>query len=467
MEKDSNSPNTTNSLKLKNEIEVVLITSLPEEYVIANNRVSIPGNFDPEKLRKLVQKLLNIREGENANKNFIFFIDDLLLDSNLNSFLTNNNFDMKKISETGLQITYSFEVEHPELINTIKEDEWIRKISLRNNQKFDTSALEYYCVGLFNSEVTIYNPKFEKVLKITDANKDENYCELLHDLVFFSASDSLNENTLIKASRNEDYAFQIFNVDLSKMSSGLTYVGQKMDSEYVNTLGLNPVDFSYFAAGDTNGTIKIYKLNNEEAVSATAEASSTVNKKKKRKIEANFLKAEAEIENCHNNNEVKILKWINNQQILSAGDDFLIKLWNIHTKTNYSIFNTNYKITTALCPILPGNDKFLSGHEDGTLRLWDLRANNNTSANKLNFSNAHNNYISDIVTNPDSHIYANNFASVGYDGFLKVWDFRSTKKALFEIKTDSEKNYAAVYNSAQYLLTGGDNSTVNVYQNKI
>ena len=72
MEKDSNSPNTTNSLKLKNEIEVVLITSLPEEYVIANNRVSIPGNFDPEKLRKLVQKLLNIREGENANKNFIF-----------------------------------------------------------------------------------------------------------------------------------------------------------------------------------------------------------------------------------------------------------------------------------------------------------------------------------------------------------------------------------------------------------
>lgn len=468
MQKDLDTRNlesniNSSNFQLKNEIEVVLVTSLPEEYVISNNRLSIPANFDTEKLRKLVEKLLNIKvdlpESGSKKNNFIFFIDDILLDQNLNSFLTNYNFDLKKISETGLTITYSFEISQPNLINTIKEDEWIRKISLRKSQKYLASSSEFYCVGLFNSEVSFYNPKFEKVLKIVDSNKQDNYCELLHDLLFFSNNDSLNENILIKASRNEDYLFHIFNVNLSNMSYNLNFVGEKSDYEYVNTLGLNPVDFSYFAAGDTNGSIKIYKLSEN-----TEEPSKENSRKKKRKIEANYLHSESEIENCHNNTEVKILKWINNQQILSTGDDFMIKLWNINTKTNYSQFNTNYKLTTALCPVLPGSDKFLSGHEDGSIRLWDMRANNSHNAVKTIFQNAHQNYVAEIVANPDTEIYSNNFASVGYDGHLRVWDFRSTKKALFDIKTDSEKNYSAAYNSKSYLMTGGDNSTVNVYQ---
>ena len=67
MEKDLNITN------LKNEIEVTLTTLLPEEFQIANNRLSIPGNYDTEKLRKLLKKLLKINDNENdkSNKNFI------------------------------------------------------------------------------------------------------------------------------------------------------------------------------------------------------------------------------------------------------------------------------------------------------------------------------------------------------------------------------------------------------------
>ena len=368
---------------------------------------------------------------------------------------------MKKISETGLEIVYAFETEEPQLINTIKEDEWVRKISLRLNQKYDTSNLEYYCVGLFNSEVTFYNKSFEKVLKIEDPKKDESYCELLHDVLFFTNSDRLSDNVLIKSSRNEDFAFQVYSVDLEKMSSNLVFIGEKSGYEYTNSITLNPVDFNYFASGDTNGTIKIFKLTEN-----LNEVVAPVKKQKKRKTDAQTLQHETQIENCHGNNEVRILKWINNQQILSSGDDFFVKLWNVGTRTNYSVFNTNYKLTTAICPILPGNDKFLSGHDDGSIRLWDIRANNSTatSQNRVVFQNAHSNYVSDITINPDSSMNANNFTSVAYDGLVKLWDMRSNKKALYEIKTDSEKNYSSVYNSSNYLLTGGDNSTVNIYE---
>jgi WD40 repeat protein len=444
---------------LKNEIEVTLTTTLPAEFKISNNRISIPSNYDTEKLRKLVKKLLKINED---GKNFIFFINDLLIDNTINSFLTNNNFDLKKISETGLEIAYSFEANEPQLINTIKEDEWIRKIAIRLNQKYDVTEKNYYCVGLFNSEISFYNNNFEKVLKIEDSKKDESSCELLYDVLFFSRTDKLSDNTLIKSSRNDDYNFQIYQVDFEKMSSNLVFVGDRTDYEYVNTLALNPVNFNYFATGDSNGTIKIYNL--EETSQSEIES----NKKKKRKTEAQTIKTENIIDECHGTNEVKIIKWINNQQILSSGDDFIVKLWNIQTKSNYSVFNTNYKMTTAICPILPGNDKFLTGHEDGSIRLWDIRVNNSLtlSSNKIIFQDAHKNYISDICINPDSANFSHNFTSVGYDKLLKIWDIRSTKKALYEIQTDSEKNYSAVYNSREYLMTGGDNSTINVYQNK-
>ena len=38
----------SNNLNLKNEIEVILKTTLTEEFQIANNRMSVPLNYDNE-----------------------------------------------------------------------------------------------------------------------------------------------------------------------------------------------------------------------------------------------------------------------------------------------------------------------------------------------------------------------------------------------------------------------------------
>jgi hypothetical protein len=461
MEKDLNATNTI----IKNEIQVILRTTLPQEYLITNNIITVPSNYDSEKLNKLVEKLLRSKN----DKKFSFFIENISLDTDLNSFLQNNSreINLKKISETGLEIFYQFELEEPKLVNTIKEDEWIRKIHLRLNQKFDTSNLEYFSVALFNSEITIYNKNFEKILKIEDLNKEENYCELLHDVLFFrpsySQSDSTDSNILIRASRNEYYNFEIFSVDLNRSSYKKIYINRKNNSEYFNSLALNPVDFSYFVAGDTEGNLKIFKI-----PESFEEPNITLSKtKKKRKTEINELEYETVIENCHSGNEVKIVKWINNKQMITSGDDFVVKLWNIHTKTNFASFNTNYKLTTCIVTTGNENEKFLTGHEDGTVKLWDSRVNNSSNQSKIISWNAHTNYVSDLSCNPNKDFYSNNFASVGYDGNLKIWDVRQNKNFVYEIRTDSEKNYSVGYNSSDYLMTGGDSSTLNIFENKL
>ena len=472
MEKDSN----TNSI-IKNEIQIILKTTLPEEYAIANNSFTVPSSYDSEKLSVLVKKLIK----QKNEKKFSFFIENISLDSDINLFLQNNNreINLKKISETGLEIYYQFELEEPKLINTIKEDEWIRKISSRLNQKFDNSNLEFFCVGLFNSEITIYNKKFEKILKIEDLNKEENYCELLHDVLFFrptySQSDNNDSNTgiLIRCSRNEENNFEIFSVDLNRSSYNKIYVNRKHNSEYVNCLSLNPVDFSYFVAGDTDGNLKIFKIPEKSEIDTenlTIPNNSKSRQQKKRKTEYNFLEHETVLENCHGVNEIKIVKWINNRQIITAGDDFTVKLWNIGTKSNFASYNTNYKITTCMSTIGTENDKFLTGHEDGTVKLWDTRIGSSSTSsqgNKVISWNAHTNYVADISTNPNTDFYTNNFATTGYDGNLKIWDVRQNKNFVYEIRTDSEKNYAVAYNSSDYLMTGGDSSTLNIFENKL
>jgi ribosome biogenesis protein YTM1 len=419
------------ALKEQNTIEVVFKTNLPSDYVLVNTQYEISKKMDTVQLNKLLKKIINT----NITKDFIFFIDDKLLDTTIEQILQSNP-ELLKLSEKSIEIQYSFRVEEPKLANTIKEDEWIRKIAVKRSQGV---KLDYYCVGLFNSEISIYNPKHEKVLTIDEVKDKESCCELLHDLLFFKHE---NENILIKCSQNEEENIKVYSIDLAKMTCIQTYSLPKRNTEYINCLSLNPVSFNFFTAGGSDGNISILKINE------TSEKKTV----KKRRTEYQNLEAQSVLENCHN--EVKNVLWLNNQQLLSSGDDFIVKLWNISTKTNYSSFIMNYKLCTSLVNII-STETFLTGQDDGRIRLWDIRQNKPT----VSFI-GHKYLVSDVAVLPES---INNFISTGYDGTVKLWDTRSTKKSLYDIKTDSEKNYTVTCNTADYAITGGDNSTVNIY----
>jgi hypothetical protein len=67
----------------------------------------------------------------------------------------------------------------------------------------------------------MYNPKFEKVLKIEDDNfhiKESKYSELLDDVLFFTYVDSMSQIRFIKATRNKEALFSIYFLDILKVS---------------------------------------------------------------------------------------------------------------------------------------------------------------------------------------------------------------------------------------------------------
>jgi len=435
----------------KREAVIVFKTNLPEQYRIDSTNLTIPITYTKENLNKLLKKLFEKERKSHENKNFEFYINNQILDTELITFLTNNEKDIT--SEQVLEIYYFFELSEPELINTVKEDEWIRKIvCLTSEDSLINNNPTKYCVGLFNSEVSFYDPTFKKMMTVNNQTTDitENVMEMLNDILFVKSN---SKTFLAIASRSEEENVGIYDINTkSGASKKISFVG-KIDNEYINCLSSNPVDLNCFCAGDTTGSLRIYKfLKNNEEVESTKP-------NKKQKTEVSRLNHVTEINRAHTS-EIKLTKWINNMQIITSGDDFSIKVWNTSTNANFCNFNSSYKVATSFASF-NNTEGILAGYDDGKIRTWDIRAPN--QANNLQFS-GHKNKVSEIQVNP---LMQQMFVSTGFDKMVKVWDLRS-KKPLYEIKCEEgEKNFGLAFNSGKYFMVGGDNSAVRIYDTGI
>jgi U3 small nucleolar RNA-associated protein 15 len=77
-------------------------------------------------------------------------------------------------------------------------------------------------------------------------------------------------------------------------------------------------------------------------------------------------------EETHQRLQVSCVKWLGLTNVVSAGDDNTVKLWDITVKASVQTFtgHTDYARTLN---IVPGTNLILSGSLDGTAKLWDPR----------------------------------------------------------------------------------------------
>jgi len=304
-------------------------------------------------------------------------------------------------------------------------------------------VLGKYCVGLFNSEVTFYNEKFEKILEMKHEKSEDDTVDLLNDLLFFKIE---NHNYLITSSRFEAEKLKIYSIDFKSSKTEQILKAMKASDEYISSLSLNILSPQFFAGGDTDGNILVYKIGDDYL---TTDSKPTKRKKK----DYGFLSPMNRIEKCHE--QVKCIKWMNTNQIASCGNDYNIKVFNINTNSHYCVLTSQFSVPNV---ITSSNDYLFSGHEDGKVRLWDLRSPGKPS---LVF-NAHDSCVSDIKISPLSNQL---FSSISYDKSIKFFDLRASKP-LWKLNADCDKNFALEFNSSNYLLTGGESSNVNIYEIK-
>ena len=437
---------------MKKEIELKFETDLPgEEYKLENNVFQLPLISTPEKLNQLLNKLLSF----DPPKKFSFLINNTKLTTSLEEYINSNLLT----TEQAVTIYFILEMNQPEKSNTIKEDEWIRCIENLQKMKYNPKKSEDYCVGLFNGEISFYsgetNSKIYSLKENSPVNEDTLI--MLNDIKFFRINENEN-HILLKVCKNSNNIYDIFNIDIKNQSNTLLYSEEKADNEYYNNIALNPFNYNMFSLSGTEndtGVLKVFKLPENMDLNETKNKSS----KKKRKIESSILKPELTFDNLHKNlcsNSI----FLDNEYIVTGGDDYTLNIYNIIKKNLFMTYNTNYKNVSSMIRVT--NKSFLVGYIDGTIKYYDV--NNNKAVNIFKDPNSIYGYISDISMSNDKDNHPTTFVTSSYDSNLRLWDIRGGRLPLYKINTEeTEKNYAAKFSGKNNILSGGDGSSINIF----
>ena len=436
---------------MKKEIELKFETDLPgDEYKLENNVFQLPLISTPEKLNQLLNKLLSL----DPPKKFIFLIENTQLTSSLEEYINSNLLT----TEQAITVYYILDINEPKKTNTIKEDEWIRCIENLQEMKYNPKKPENYCVGLFNGEISFYSgASNNKIYTLKDnSSVDEDTLIMLNDMKFFRLNNEKENHILIKVCKNSNNIYDIYNIDINNQTNNLIYSEEKKDNEYFNGISLNPFNYNIFALSGTEnnkGVVKIFKI------SENLEYNESKNNKKKKKMEANILKSEIIFEKSHNNICTNSI-FLDNEYIVTGGDDYSLNVYNIINKNLFKVYNTNYKNVSSMIRVT--NKTFLVGYIDGTVKYYDL--NSNKAVNIFRDPKSSYGYISDISMSNDKDNHPMTFVTSSYDSNLRLWDIRGGKLPLYKINTDeTEKNYAAKFNGDNNIVSGGDGSSINIF----
>ena len=441
---------------LKKEIEIKFVSDLSKEYQINQNVFHLPLTMNVNKLNELINKLLNL----SPNKIFSFFIGDIKLLGSLNDFVNENNIT----TEQQIEIYYMFEIPEPEKSNTIKEDEWIKKISILNEMNYNPSKHNEYIVGLFNGEVSFYNGNNNnKIYSLKNCNNvDEDALALLTDIKYFKRKESENK-ILIRTLRNSLNTFEIYDIDSLKQNQTLLFSNEKINDEYFNCIDINPLNYNIFAMGgtmDNKGIIQIFNLPENLSLNETKKTPN----KKKRKINSTILNPTYTFNEVHYS-QCNHITFLDGEYLITGGDDYNINIYNIITNNLFMTLNTFYKDISSICKV--SNKTFLIGYQDGTIKFYDIN-DSNLNKNKASLifkdNEAYCGFISDISLCNDKENHPNTFVTSNYDSNIKVWDIRGGKLPLYKVNTgETEKNFSVLFNGIDTIISGGDGSLINIY----
>lgn len=172
------------------------------------------------------------------------------------------------------------------------------------------------------------------------------------------------------------------------------------------------------------------------------------------------------------NSKVTAALWSSSAVGISSGWDGSVRSWDV-TQGNCITHKTSDKVILCADKLQDSSHELVvTGHMDRSAGLWDLRTS--TTNISSSFHNAHSGPISTIRRHPlSSHL----FATGSHDGFVKVWDTRSPRAALFALAgpTSSPASAARLQGArkllaldwdkqGQTIVAGGEDCQLSVHR---
>jgi tetratricopeptide (TPR) repeat protein len=199
---------------------------------------------------------------------------------------------------------------------------------------------------------------------------------------------------------------------------------------------------SILASGGNDGSISFWKLTNTDL------------KKIKTIIPAHFRL------NSAHPRRIRDLNFSRDGKILvSAGNDYMIKLWNTNTD-NFNLIHYLESHSDNVTSVSISHDRKLlaSGSDDKTVKLWNVE-----TGNERDTMSGYSNYVEDVVFSPDNQF----LATSTYNGKIVIWKVNTNGKFLLmqaHMSTNSEQVRDLAFSpNGKLLASASDDDTIKLW----
>jgi WD40 repeat protein len=151
-------------------------------------------------------------------------------------------------------------------------------------------------------------------------------------------------------------------------------------------------------------------------------------------------------------NDVHAVSFLDDQTLVSAGDDRTVRYWNTATGQTTNVILAHDRAIPSLASSR-SRGWIATGSRDNTVKTWDLRTG------RLIHTLAHGGDVNSVAFSPD----AKYLASASYDGMVRLWDPASGKLHR-ELKGHQGRVFTVAFDpSGRRIISGGADGTVRMW----
>lgn len=410
----------------ESHVQVKLFTKI-KKYETQDTPFSIPTTSACNELNDLLKSLLFSDNEEEQSVNFDFLIEGELLRSSLSEYVSQKN----KSTESVFEIEYILKQEKPKLSHSLLHDDWVSSVDISG---------DIILTGSYDNTISIWNTEGKCVSAI------EGHTMAVKKVLW----NTLNKESGSFISASQDQSVLIWQFNPKDSTSSCVHIC-KGHSSSVDCLSIQPSGLK-FASGSWDKMIKIWEADvNPNA--GDEEESESKKVCKEGKTSPKNIRTPLTTLSGHKE-PVSALIWNEENELISAGWDHCIRLWDTEISTNKHTLTGN----KAILSIAYSKEKNLvvSGTADKFIRVWDIRASGAVVKNMLS---SHNGWVSSVDWSPNNE---NLLVSGSYDNTVKLWDIRSTAEPIDNLEKHNDKVMCVSWKQSQYILSGGADCNMHV-----
>lgn len=413
------------------ELQVRLVTKL-EDFRVSENTFAVPASVDPVGLNTLVHGLLSESTAQSSPVEFSWLCLGELVRGKLGEHLEG----IKEVTaETVVELEYVEKYQPPAPQASVNHDDWVSACKVADN---------LILTGSYDNTINIWTVDGQKKLVIPGHNgpvKAVAWIETSQDGASF-----------VSVSHDQTANIWTWDRQANSVESVNACRGHERSVESVSV----SFDKKHFATGSVDNTIKIWgsSVHKDEAGEAASEVKRARGNggKALTRTPLNTLGGHKE--------SVAGVAWMEGQDLASASWDHTIKVWDTELgglKTE--LVGPKAFFSLAYSPL---SRALLASGADRNVRLYDPRSNEG-SVVKAMFT-SHVGWVTAVAWSPENEQH---FVSGSHDNLVKMWDTRSYKTPLYDLKGHADKVMSCDWSTQEIIVSGGADNDMKIFNTNL